>query len=178
MVRHDALHAEGPPTRHTGGFGEDTCYACHFEYPLNGVEGELRVEGIGDAYRPGAVHTVTVLLRAEGTERAGFQTAIRHVAGPREGRSAGSVQPVDSRVAVRSDDDIGVDYVQHTLEGTVVPEGSDLTSWTFHWTSPEEGGAIAIDVAANSGNGDNSPLGDVIFTTSLVLEPGARPGSR
>jgi len=45
--------AEGPPPGHTGGLGEPTCRACHFDAPEELEVGELVLKGLRAAYAPG-----------------------------------------------------------------------------------------------------------------------------
>jgi hypothetical protein len=151
-----AAHAEGPPAGHTGGFGEPTCQACHMEYDLNLPGGDLGLEGWPEAYRPGEVYTVTVVLRVDGMSLAGFQLAVRH----ESGRQAGGFVALDGRVAVR--DSAGVEYAQHTRAGTDVADGR-VASWNLQWVAPAEGGAVHAHLSANSSNGDDSPFGDLVY---------------
>ena len=57
------LYPEEPPPAHTGGFGEPTCLQCHFDGALNEPGGELRVEGLPEAYMPGETYTLDVPRR-------------------------------------------------------------------------------------------------------------------
>ena len=164
------LHIEGPPPGHTGGFGEPTCQTCHAEFELN-MSGTLSVEGLPAAYEPGATYMVTVVLVSGDMASAGFQGAFRFAAGTDAGSSAGEVRPVDGRVAARPDSAAAVAYVQHTAEGTR-PATEEETRWTFEWTAPSGASfaeAVAFHAAANSANGDSSPLGDLIYTLSVTL---------
>jgi len=163
--------ADGPPPAHTGGFGEPTCHACHSEAPVNPPGGEVRVQGLPAAYRPGASYDVTVVLDAKGTVSAGFQAAIRFTGTERSGLSAGSIRPLDERASVQVDTARGVAFVQHTRRGTVVPEGPGSASWSFRWTAPEAPGPVVLHVAANSADGDDSPFGDLVYATSVTSAP-------
>jgi len=103
---------------------------------------------------------------------AGFQAALRWSEGARAGLSAGTLRPVDGRVAVVTDSTGRISYVQHTLEGTTVQDGR--AQWSFEWTAPDASGAAILHIAANSGNGDNSPLDDLIYTDRIELDGQAR----
>ena len=63
--------------------------------------------------------------------------------------------------------DGGVEYVQHSAAG--VPADGEMAEWTFRWTAPAESGSVVLHVAANSGNGDNSPLEDLVYALALEL---------
>jgi hypothetical protein len=56
-----------------------------------------------------------------------------------------------------------VEYVHHSESGTELAE-PELASWSFFWTAPNARDMIVLHVAANSANGDDSPLGDLVYT--------------
>lgn len=160
------LHVVGPPPGHTGGFGEPTCVVCHVGSGINEPGSELEIVGLDGVYRPGATYRVTVRLLSFDMNAAGFQGAFRWAAGGAAGTTAGAVRALDARVATM--DSTGVEYVQHTAGGT--PANGESAEWTFEWTAPAAAGSVAFHVAANSGGGDNSPLEDLVYTRSLLLE--------
>jgi hypothetical protein len=55
-------HLDGP---FTGGFGEQTCHSCHFDYDLNMEGGQLTVDGISDSYKPGTNYEIDVTIQSE-----------------------------------------------------------------------------------------------------------------
>jgi len=162
-----AVHYDGPPIAHTGGFGEPTCRVCHQGQPLNAAGGTLRVEGLPGRYEPGRTYELVVVLRRDGMGRAGFELSARAVAGAQ----AGALEATDMRVRVVPDSVTAVRYAEQTREGCSVtgPEAR----WTVHWRAPaqtgEGGGSgggssdVLIHVAANAANYDDSPLGDFIY---------------
>lgn len=158
-------YPDGPPPGHTGGFGEPTCNACHFDGALNDPAGSAILAGVPAAYVPGATYTITVAVARPGLRAGGFQLAARFVAGDRAGRQAGVLTPVNTRAAVVDDREVGVSYAQHTFEGTE-PVAPDTARWRLEWTAPAAGGAVAFHVAANAADGDASPFGDWIYTAS------------
>ena len=177
-------HLTGPPPGHTGGFGEPTCQVCHEGDALNAFGGRVRVEGLPPAWEPGRAYTLNVVLEMEETSVAGFQLAARWAGGPLEGRPAGALEALSSRVAVTLGER-GQPYAHQTEEGTEVPDPSG-SSWTVAWRAPEGpaaaggngpgapgSGEVVFHVAANSGNGDNSPLLDLVYTAEAVV-PAAR----
>ena len=165
------LHVTGPPPGHTGGFGEPTCRECHLGSELNAPGSTLEVLGIDGGYVPGESADVTVRLHSFEMLAAGFQAAFRHADGPRKGESAGVLLSRDDRVAVVRGP-TGTTYVQHTQAG--VPPDGEMAEWTFEWTGPVDGGAVALHLAANSGNGDNSPLDDLVYAMAVRLEAASR----
>jgi hypothetical protein len=166
-------HAQGPPPGHTGGFDEPTCHACHADFALD-VGGTLTLEGLPGSYRAGHTYVVTVVLRSTEMERAGFQAAVRYAGGEHRGAQAGRVRPVDGRTAVvSSGGHPELLYVQHVAAGTEVGD-PELATWSFEWTAPtDRPDPVVFHAAGNSANGDDSPLGDLIYATRLEI---AGPG--
>jgi hypothetical protein len=160
------LYRDAPPPRHTGGFGEPTCAACHFDNPFDDGVGEVRISGFPDEYEPGEKYRITIEVRRPGLALGGFQAAIRHASGAQTGRPAGEMRAVDDRVAVVEPD--SVSYLQHTLAGTTLEDG--VARWTFEWTAPlhKVGGDVVLNAAANAANGDNSEFGDYIYLAAIL----------
>ena len=159
---------EGPPPGFTGGFGEQSCIACHLGSDVNAFGGRVVVEGLPSAYTRDAEYTLTILLEAEETQAAGFQITSRYTGGAGWGRNAGRLYAIDARVAIT--DSAGVSYAHQSREGskTLFSDGS---SWSVLWVAPSEGGPITISVAANSANADNSPLSDLVYTAEVIVPP-------
>ena len=177
-------NAEGPPPGHTGGFGEPTCRACHFDAPEEPEAGALVVEGIPAVYRPGAEYAITVTLRDPRLERSGFQLAAR-IAGEEigagaaaeaeGGRQAGLLLASGPRVEVIEHGDPPVLYARQTLAGAT-PERAGESSWRVRWIAPPEpAGPVLFHAAANAGNDDDSELGDAVHAATARSEP---PGRR
>lgn len=158
--------AEGPPLGFTGGFGEPTCVTCHIGADVNAFGGRVTLHGVPEAYTPGTAYALTVVLEAEETSVAGFELASRFGAGAARGASAGSLVPVDARVSVT--DSAGITYARQTRQGSV-PASGDGSTWTLTWTAPTGGAPVTFNVAANSGNADNSPLSDLVYTTEVTV---------
>lgn len=165
------FHATAPPAAVTGGFGEATCAFCHIGSDVNAFGGHVRLEGLPQSYQPGDEYVFTVDLRADETAIAGFQLAVRYASGASRGRSAGLLEPVDRRTAVS--DSLGVTYLHQTEAGSATHDPSGAR-WSFAWRAPDDGGPVVLHVAANSGNGDNSPLGDLVYASEHTL-PMASP---
>lgn len=153
-----------PPLAHTGGFGEPTCHLCHNEFDLGFPGGSLELVGLPEGYEPGRRYPVQVVLHTQEMVVAGFQLSARFD----DGRPAGRLAPVDARVQVT--DSTGVPYARQA-QGGADPESPELARWTLEWTAPPSGGAVRFHAAANSGNGDNSPFGDLIYATERVVRP-------
>jgi hypothetical protein len=164
-----AFHAGAPPVGHTGGFGEPTCLECHLGSDLNAFGGRVSVLGLPDAYSHGERYVLTVRLEAEETVTAGFQLSARYGGGTEWGTPGGELVPVDSRVTVTRAE-TGQPYAHQTLEGAATAD-PDLATWSLKWVAPLRGGPVAIHVAANSANGDESPLNDLVYSMDVTIPP-------
>ena len=165
------FHATAPPAGTTGGFGEQSCASCHIGSDVNAFGGSVRLEGLPHVWEPGREYVITVDLRAEETAIAGFQLAARYLEGEARGRPAGMLEPVDGRTAVS--DSLGIAYLHQTEAGSATHDPSGAR-WSFAWRAPSADAApadatVVFHVAANSGNGDNSPLGDLVYTAEHNL---------
>ncbi len=167
-----AQYADGPPPAHTGGFGEPSCSACHFDNPVNEPSGSLVVSGMPEQFTPGNSYRITVSLTRPEMQRAGFQLAVRYAAGARSGTVAGVVVPTDERATVAAST-AGVSYAQHTTAGTSLA-GVDTARWTVQWTAPAQEAEVSLHVAANAANGDQSEFGDHIYLRELTVAPRRR----
>ena len=125
--------------------------------------------GLPEAYLPGETYVLTVVLEAAETSVAGFQLAARFLEGHARGRPAGRLASLDPRVAV-TPGDTGQPYAHHTHAGTETPDATG-SSWLVQWAAPVQGGPVVFHVAANSGNGDNSPLMDLVYAAEVRLPP-------
>jgi hypothetical protein len=173
VVAISAFNPEGPPPGHTGGFGEPTCITCHQGSDLNAFGGRVTIEGLPNEYVQGERYLLTVFLEAEETDLAGFQLAARYRTGGEEGLNAGKIHPVDDRVAISIGTN-GLQYVHQTRQGSYM-SAPDSTSWSMEWIAPSTGNSVVFHVAANSGNGDNSPLSDLVYTADLSVDAGPSP---
>jgi hypothetical protein len=177
-----SVHSDGPPPGHTGGFDEPTCQTCHQGFEL-GLDGTLTFEGLPDSYEGGEVYLVTLVLRSTEMVKAGFQASARFSSGDHRGRQAGALRAIDRRAAVVESKNVpGLQYIQHVEAGTGVRSG-DLATWTFEWTAPVgTSEPVRFNATANSANGDDSPLGDLVYATSADVKgtrgpPATRPPS-
>jgi hypothetical protein len=156
---------EGPPTAHTGGFGEPTCHACHFQAPVNSGPGSLTLAGAPEAWEPGTAYPVTLRLDHEGMAIAGFQLAVRF----EDGGQAGALETADpERVRVVTFE--GVRYALQTWDGADLHENG-TAQWTLLWTAPHSGGAVTFHFVANAADDDDSPLGDIVYAAELIVPP-------
>lgn len=149
----------------TGGFGEETCRSCHFDYDLNMDGGSLTVEGISESFSSETEYEIVVTVESEQLEVGGFQLTARH----EDGSQAGTFDWSGDRLRFTPNIDGDVQYLQHSEEGTS-PTGEREASWSFVWTPPESGNVI-FNIAANAGNDDDSSFGDWIYAKEIVSKP-------
>src|SRR5262245_35696008 len=106
--------ASGPVPARTGGFGEMTCYQCHWDNPLNDPAGRISLSGIPETYTPGERYPITVAIAHPELVKGGFQMSARF----EDGGNAGALRSPDELVQSVSSDDGRVTYVQHTTMGS------------------------------------------------------------
>jgi hypothetical protein len=155
-------HLDGP---FTGGFGEQTCHSCHFDYDLNKEGGSLSLSGVPDVLTPGDEVEMTVAVESEHLRNGGFQMTARF----EDGSQAGSFEWDDDRLMLTPGISDEIEYLQHSADG-ISPTGEREVSWTFTWIAPDESQPVHFHIAANAGNDDDSAFGDWIYTKELVLE--------
>jgi hypothetical protein len=149
---------------YTGGFGEETCRSCHFDYDLNMDGGSLTVDGLDEIYNPGQVVPITVTVQSEQLEIGGFQMSARF----EDGSQAGSFKYTGDELIFTPGIEGPIQYIQHSNEGTV-PENGRSKSWSFNWVAPENGATVLFNVSANAGNYDDSSFGDWIYSKEITV---------
>ncbi|HEX7123909.1 MAG TPA: choice-of-anchor V domain-containing protein [Gemmatimonadaceae bacterium] len=155
-------YRDGPPPGFSGGFKEDTCVACHFDYALNVNPGRLTLSA-PERYTPGETYTLTVTLTRPRMKVGGFQLTARF---EEDGAQAGTltVVPGDEK-RIKVSPDRGVQYAYHQRPGTQLVS-RDTARWTLRWTAPARGGTVVFNVAGNAANEDDTQFGDYIYATS------------
>lgn len=163
-----ALHfRDGPPAQVTGGFGGDSCIACHSGNALNDGAGQLALEGFPDRYTPGATYDLELTLsRTPAITAAGFQLAVRLA----DSTQAGTIQvPAEDQTRIAVLDERGVQYAHHRL-AEPAPPASETVRWKLSWIAPEAAGEILVHAAAVAANGDGSQTGDHVYTLEKESE--------
>ncbi|MEX2584063.1 MAG: choice-of-anchor V domain-containing protein [Gemmatimonadota bacterium] len=159
------VYRDGPPPGFTGGFGEQSCHACHFDASINDPAGIFEVSGIPTVYEAGKRYPLVVTLTRPGMEAGGFQLTARE---EQSGAQAGSLtaDPADE-ARVRSIEDRDVEYLQQRLPGSG-SSASDTLHWRVIWTAPEGSANVLFNAAANVADGDGSASGDFVYTAKVV----------
>jgi len=166
----ESPYLDGAPPGFSGGFGEDSCLACHFDEDLNQPPGRLILSGVPASYTPGETYPLSISLTRPGLVLAGFQLTSRF----EDGTQAGMLAPPsggDERVAISSDTDTRVLYA-HQRGTAAEPAAPAAARWTVSWTAPEaDARAVLFHVAANAADGDGSASGDYVYTTAAAALP-------
>jgi len=114
---------------------------------------------------------ITITLTQSNRARYGFEvTALTD-----SGAQAGTLIVTDSARTQIPPSGGARTYIEHTFAGTA-PSATNQGSWTFKWRAPAIGaGRVTFYAAGNAANGNFSPDGDFIYTTTAVTQPAAQP---
>lgn len=150
----------------TGGFGEETCHSCHFDYDLNRQQGSLLVDGIPKKIEEGRIYEFEISIEREDLGKAGFQLSARFS----DGSQAGAFQIMrNDRVMFTQQIPDSLQYLQHSEQGTSPIEDGE-NSWKVVWKAPDSiADPIHFHISANAANGDQSEFGDWIYAKELKV---------
>ena len=166
--------ASGPSPSFTDAPAEGNCTACHIGSTINSGEGDMQISGLPAAYVAGQEIPITVSLSDQSAVVYGFQLTGIDSSGETVGSFAlpGS-SPSRLQIVNNLVNGSQRTYVEHTVDGLIGTQfGSN--SWTFVWTAPAvSSGPVTFYAAGNAANGDGSPSGDLIYSTSKVIQPAA-----
>jgi hypothetical protein len=158
----------GAPAGMTGAPPGTNCTSCHGGSPNTGG-GNVRVEfPSGTTYTPGATYKLHIVLTDANAQRWGFEVTARR--GTDRLTLAGMLAVDNPATTQSAPGGNAGEYITHTAQGTAQgTTGSN--SWDVNWTAPAAGsGPVTIFVAGNAANGNGNNQGDLIYTSSLVLQ--------
>lgn len=161
-------HSAGAPPGMTGAPPGTNCTSCHGGSPNTGG-GNVRVEfPSGTTYTPGATYKLHIVLTDANARRWGFEVTARR--GTDRLTLAGMLAADNPATMQSAPGGSPGEYITHTAQGTAQgTTGSN--SWDVNWTAPAAGsGPVTIFVAGNAANGNGNNQGDLIYTSSLVLQ--------
>jgi uncharacterized protein (TIGR03437 family) len=173
-------HSYGPAPRVTAAPGDNAkaCTQCHTTSALNSGTGSVTIVLQGGAvYIPGIKQRVTVRVADPAQQRWGFELTARLNSDLQNGQ-AGDLIPVDNFTQVICEDASikpciagGVSFIQHTSAGTRRGTSGGAT-FEFDWMPPSvNAGPVTLYAAGNAANGDGTSAGDLIYTTSVQVNP-------
>ena len=158
-----ASYAEGAPPGFSGGAGEESCHACHFDFAINSTPGQLTMTGVPERFTAGERYPLTVTLSRPGMVVAGFQLAARFEDGTQAGTLA--AQPGDEE-GIKVEQQGPIHYANQRRSGAK-PSEAGRASWRVVWTAPQRTGLVTFHVAANAADGDEAARGDYVYTASV-----------
>lgn len=171
-------HSYGPMPKVTGAPGDNpiACTQCHAG-TLNSGAGSVKILlNSGASYVPGVKQRVTVQVADPNQQRWGFELTARLNSDPEKGQ-AGDLLPIDNMTQVICEDygpkpcSTGVQFIEHTSAGSRNGTKNGAT-FQFDWIPPSTNvGPVTLYVAGNAANGNGSPAGDLIYTSSVRLNP-------
>jgi hypothetical protein len=165
-----ASYAEGAPPGFSGGFGEQSCHACHFHAEVNAGRGRVTLAGVPERFAGGARYPITITLSRPGMQLGGFQLTARF---RDDGAQAGTLAPAPGEEQrVRVDLDGQVQYADQRQKGTALA-APETARWSLIWTAPSTAAAVVFHVAANAADADGTVEGDYIHTTMVESAPAA-----
>jgi len=166
---------DGAPARVAGGFGGDTCLACHWEFDdTEDSVGALKVEGIPETWVPGERYTLDIEVKRPGMAVGGFQLAARFAADTTQAGTFRIPEQESGRIAVL--DEGGLLFAQHTEAGIPADEEAGVARWSVIWEAPGEAGhgtdapgsgEVVLNVSAVAGDGDRSQMGDYVYSAEF-----------
>lgn len=168
LIEPDYEYTEAYPEHiagaYTGGFGEQSCHSCHFDYELNQPEGELSVSGIENSFEPGEKYQINIKLKREDMAEGGFQMTARF----EDSTQAGTFD-LNENLTRTPNIDSDVSYVQHGVGKTEAQVGE--ITWQVTWVAPNQTKPVFFNIAANATNGDASEFGDWIYVKEVKIQP-------
>lgn len=159
-----AAYADGAPPGFSGGFGESSCDACHFEAAVNTPPGRVTLTGVPERYVPGGRYPLAITLSRPGMLIGGFQLAARFDG---NGTQAGTLAPgpgEDQRIRIEPGK---IQYANQRQAGTDLAEPGSA-KWTVLWTAPTSPGTVRFHVAANAADKDEAARGDYVYTAAAT----------
>jgi len=172
----DGIGNSGPPSEHTGGFGEPTCTECHLGTALNGGPGSVTITvrdsggaNVVSSYASSQTYQITVRVADPNQRKWGFELSAR----TQDGQQAGNLIRGSDGFTQLLQTFNGIQYIAHSGAGTRagLTGGADFV---FSWTAPDaSAGPVIFNAAGNAANNSLTELGDRIYSTSLPLAPQA-----
>lgn len=162
-----AAYADGAAPGFSGGFGESSCDACHFDAAVNTPPGQVTLTGIPERFTPGTAYPITVTLSRPGMMIGGFQLAARFEKGGAQAGTLAAGPGEEKRIKIESGQ---IQYANQRLAGTALT-GPGSVKWAVVWTAPPATGAVVFHVAANAANNDEAARGDYVFTAVATSQP-------
>lgn len=188
-------HEYGPDAGYTGAPGDNptACIAsgCHAG-TVNAFSGNVKILLPSSTYTPGgSAIQVQVQITDSAMKVFGFELTAR--SGSANKTQAGDFSTTDALTQVICEDDsvkangkscasqFPIQDIEHTLAGYNASFSGGATgtyTYSFNWTPPATNvGNVTMYVAANASKGDLQQNSGHIYTSNIVLTPGAGGGA-
>jgi len=153
----------GAPAGHTGSPSDNkTCATtgCHLGSAVIPTPGIITSNIPTSGYLPGSTYTITCSVSQAGINEFGFQVSPMSSTGLLRGQPI-ITNPTTTKI-------VATKYITHTTAGT---PGAGSKTWSFNWVAPSAGtGSVTFYGAFNYTNSNNSTTGDVIHTSTMVVQ--------
>lgn len=159
-------NSNGSPGGYTGsaGDGNQTCTSCHGGSATN-QSGWISSNIPASGYTPGQTYQISLTAVHSGAPRFGFELTSENSNAQKVGTFV-ITEPSRTRLVNQNRS------VTHTFAGTSASGGT--TTWTVNWTAPLTNiGQVRFFAAVNAANGNGGTSGDVIYRTTLFVDPAA-----
>lgn len=157
---------DGADPAHTGSQGEPDCSACHFGGANPSEVSGIELMDLAEQMMSGKTYSLRFRVRDPEQQVGGFQVAVRD---PKTGQSRGELKASASQRVARQGE---VDYLTHREPQSATTEQAEqepFTEWQIKWTAVSAG-AVELAIAAIAADGDNSPIGDNVYTFSREIQ--------
>lgn len=161
-------YADGAPPVFSGGFGEQSCHACHFHEDVNTEPGGVTIAGVPERFVAGEQYPITITLSRPGMKLGGFQLTARFKQGAAQAGTLAPAPGQEERLRIQNDG--GVEYATQRQKGTAI-ETSDTAQWSLIWTAPPKPAAVVFNVAANAADADGTAEHDFVYTAAVETAP-------
>jgi uncharacterized protein (TIGR03437 family) len=163
----------GAPADHNG----QNCSTCHTGSQVMNNSPALTADI--NSYNPGVQQTIHIVVQNSQAQRWGFQITIREVSD--ETLSAGDFSPGNSsQVVCDNGTQFGSappcngmkEFSEHVNAPRTAAGGNNGMGFEFDvpWNPPEsEVGDLHVYIAAVAANGDNTPMGDYVYTLTRTI---------
>lgn len=158
-----SAYSIGPPDGRTGSPADNykTCYdaGCHNSYTLNSGNAKFLIS-TPTRYTEGEVIQITVSFHNSSADKHGFELSALD----KNNNHVGTFSSIDDNTQTADGN-----YIKHTMAGS---NQSGNARWTVQWTAPTPGilGSVTFYAAGNEANGDDTPQGDYIYTTTVTIK--------
>lgn len=153
----------GPPDGRTGSSADNykTCYdaGCHNSHTLNSGNAKFSVS-TPPRYSQGEILTIRVSFHNSSGAKHGFELSALDT----DNNHIGTFRSIDDTTQTGDGN-----YIKHTTEGS---NQYGNAGWSVQWIAPvsEILKPVTLYAAGNEANGDGTPQGDYIYTTTATME--------